>query len=308
MIAPPAWSPEELEANRRTAIGFFREQRMKEPLEQYLEAFEHCKKDWEDLLGLTGDLTRLRQSALEILTHRRLLEAFRYLPGPIISADDLKTRAEAALSPARLRQDPAMAERVAETVLQGLDRRRFPWILENRQPRPAERKAAILASAVLMANSRVSTQRRSEGRSNQERAVEEKLLEGGLELVPRRPVTLLTHAPSPGEFCRESLLGTSRADFLITLWDGRVMPVECKVSNSAVNSVKRLNREAAGKAEQWTRSFGKDQVVPGAVLSGVYDLRNLEDAQNRGLTLFWGHDLQAMVAWIESTRPSAKEP
>jgi hypothetical protein len=80
------------------------------------------------------------------------------------------------------------------------------------------------------------------------------------------------------------------------------MPIECKVSNSAVNSVKRLNREAAGKAESWIGDFGKRQVVPAAVLSGVYKLRNLVDAQERGLHLFWAHDLRALTEWIESTR------
>lgn len=201
-----------------------------------------------------------------------------------------------------------MVERIVATVLQGLDGRRFPWVLGRRKPTSGERRAAVLASAVLMANSRVGTQRRNQGRAQQEQAVEGELLNSGFRLVPRRPIQILTQAPAPGEFCRESHLGTSKADFLATLWDGRLMPIECKVSNSAVNSVKRLNREAAGKAEQWTRYFGKAQVVPAAVLSGVYDLRNLADAQDRGLALFWAHDLSTLSRWISDTRPRSTEP
>jgi hypothetical protein len=83
------------------------------------------------------------------------------------------------------------------------------------------------------------------------------------------------------------------------------MPIECKVSNSAVNSVKRLNREAAGKAESWIGDFGKKQVVPVAVLSGVYKLHNLLGAQERGVVLFWTHDLRALTEWIDATRPAA---
>jgi XamI-like restriction endonuclease len=83
------------------------------------------------------------------------------------------------------------------------------------------------------------------------------------------------------------------------------MPIECKVSNSAVNSVKRLNNDAAAKAEYWTADFGKRQVVPVAVLSGVYKLHNLLTAQERGLTLFWAHKLDALTEWVESTRPGA---
>jgi hypothetical protein len=37
-------------------------------------------------------------------------------------------------------------------------------------------------------------------------------------------------------------------------------------------------------------------------LSGVYKLRNLVDAQDRGLTLFWAHDLAALTDWIARTR------
>ena len=97
------------------------------------------------------------------------------------------------------------------------------------------------------------------------------------------------------------MFGTRKADFLIGLLDGRVMALECKVSNSATNSIKRLNNDATVKATVWKREFGSSQVVPAAVLEGVYAIRNLKDAQNNGLTLFWSHDLTAMLDWIHST-------
>jgi hypothetical protein len=42
--------------------------------------------------------------------------------------------------------------------------------------------------------------------------------------------------------------------------------------------------------------------VPCAMLGGVYKLHNLVDAQTRGLTLFWAHELDALTRWIASTR------
>ena len=81
------------------------------------------------------------------------------------------------------------------------------------------------------------------------------------------------------------------------------MPIECKVSNSSTNSVKRLNNDAAVKAASWKLDFGLRQVVPTAVLSGVYKLHNLLDAQDRGLTVFWAHDLKPLTDWIASTKP-----
>jgi len=115
-------------------------------------------------------------------------------------------------------------------------------------------------------------------------------------------VLTLDQAPQPGEFCGESSFGGRKADLLVRLWDGRVMPIECKVSNSSTNSIKRLNNDAAVKATVWLKKFGTEGVVPAAMLSGVYKLKNLEDAQAGGLAIFWAHDLQALVEWIEKTR------
>jgi len=80
------------------------------------------------------------------------------------------------------------------------------------------------------------------------------------------------------------------------------MALECKVSNSSTNSVKRLNNDAAVKAEHWIKDFGTTQVVPGAVLTGVYALTNLSTAQSRGLAVFWGHNLQQLTDWIDATK------
>ena len=80
------------------------------------------------------------------------------------------------------------------------------------------------------------------------------------------------------------------------------MPVECKASNSAVNSFKRINHEAVGKARAWLDEFGSRQIVPSAVISGVFSSANLDTAQNEGLTIIWSHRLKDLVDFIESTR------
>jgi len=121
--------------------------------------------------------------------------------------------------------------------------------------------------------------------------------------VPSRTIKTISHAPSPGQFCGESVLGNRKGDIIVRLWDDRVMPIECKVSNSSTNSVKRLNNDAAVKATSWKTDFGLRQVVPSAVLSGVYKLHNLRDAQERGLALFWAHDLTPLTEWITRTKP-----
>jgi len=302
MIALPRWPEDELNKQRATAQEMFRQERMQEPLEQYLEAFDEQQGHVEDLLETTIDLSKLDDSALDVITNPKLIEAFRYLAGPPVSEDDLKVLSEAVLTASRLRKNPDMVRRIIEVIKVGLDRRRFPWVAENREPTEAERAAAVIASAALIATSRTSTQRRNESKEKQETLVEEALIEAQLKKIPTRKVETLNLAPAPGEFCRESYLGMRKADFIIGLYDHRVMAVECKVSNSSTNSIKRLNNDAAAKAEEWIREFGRASTVPTAVLSGVYKMKNLISAQERGLTLFWAHDIAAMIQWIQSTR------
>ncbi len=302
MSQPPQWSAEELAKERSDAIEIFRRRRMEEPLEQYIAHFDECQEAIEELLESTVDLSDLDNQLVAVLTAPKLLEAFRYLVGPPLSADDLKVVAEAQLSRQRIKADPEMAKRIKTAVLSGLDRRRFPWVMEEREPTEAERYAAVVASAALIATRRLETGRRTDGKREQEDAVFNALQAIGFRRVASRKISVLSDAPAAGEFCAESDLGGRKADVVVGLWDRRVMALECKVSNSATNSVKRLNNDAAVKAVSWRQEFGSRGVVPAAVLGGVYKLHNLEDAQKRGLSLFWAHDLQKLTDWVSGTR------
>ncbi|HBN9841318.1 TPA: XamI family restriction endonuclease [Pseudomonas aeruginosa] len=302
MTLPAHWTEEQLEEQRLAAIEIFRRRRMEEPLEQYIANFDEYQGVIEELLESTLDLSDIDSRLVDVLTAPKLLEAFRYLAGPPISDDDLKVVAEAVLSRQRILRDPEMVGRIKQVVLSGLDRRRFPWVIEGREPTESEREAAIVASAALIATRRLETRRRSDGKREQEASVHAALREMGFTQVASRKVSVLSDAPAPGEFCAESDLGGRKADVLVGLWDRRVMPIECKVSNSSTNSVKRLNNDAAVKAETWRKDFGQLQMVPSAVLGGVYKLHNLQDAQRRGLSLFWAHDLNSLTNWISSTK------
>lgn len=223
--------------------------------------------------------------------------------GPPISTDDLKIVAEAAsLNAARLKADPDLVLRLIQVILDGLDRRRFVWVSERREATDAERQAAIIASAALIASQKLATSRRNQSQKEQELAVEQALVELGLDKVPTRTINTLGEAPKPGDFCRESKLGDRKADFVVGLFDNRVMAIECKVSNSSTNSVKRLNNDAAAKAEAWIKDFGTKGVVPAAVVSGVFKTHNVVSAQSRGLSIFWAHDLSRLTNWIASTK------
>ena len=70
--ASPVWTREQLEIDRQKAITIFRNERMEEPLEDYLEAFDEYQGYIEELLETTVDLSQLESTALDVLTDRRL--------------------------------------------------------------------------------------------------------------------------------------------------------------------------------------------------------------------------------------------
>ena len=299
---PPQWSADRLEADRLRAIQEFREERISESLGVYIANFERYRKAIENLLKSTVDLTTLAEQATTVLLDEDLLYAARYLAGPPISVDDLKVLAEVSLSPAQIKKNPDNARRAVETILLGLDRERFPWVTENREPTDEERRTAVIASAALIASQRVRTNRANESPAAQQAIVEGILRDADFAEVAPRAIPNLSIAPEIGQFCGESMLGTRKADVVARLWDGRILAIECKVSNSQVNSIKRLTNDTAVKARIWIEDFGRANIVACGMLAGVFGLRHLRDSQDRGLTLFWSHSPVELVTFIEATR------
>ncbi len=287
------------------ARAIFRRERLDEPLELYSRFFAAFDPIFRSIVEKLPDLfvDELDPSVLvEMVQNKDSRTALRYLAAPPISEDDLKTLAETTLSATALKRNPDQARRVRAIVLHIIDPHRFPWIAEMRDPADHERQQAVIASAALVAAKKVETSRRKDAKNIQEWKVKDLLRGLKFKEEPPRDIPLLDRAPNPGKFCGESKLGDMRADFVVRLPDRRVMAIECKASNSAVNSFKRVNHEAAGKAKSWLTAFGSRQIVPAAVLSGVFNFGNLETAQSSGLFLFWGFRLQDLADFIVSTK------
>ena len=303
-VVPPLWATNRLETERQASIDAFRHERIGEPLERYQVLFQAARKAIETILQMTADLLRVRESAVDILSDRDLVDAARYLASPPISKDDLETVAETTIAPTLLEVQPERAARLMDTILLGLDRERFPWAGEHREATEAERHTAVVSTAAMLAFRQLETWRRNEGKRSQETKVKDFLRQYcSFVEVPARKIVNMSMAPGPGEFCGETEVGSRKADISLRLRDGRIMPIECKVSNSATNSYKRINNDAAVKAVTWRAEFGTQNVVPTAVLSGVFALANLRYAQENRLYLIWAHDLGALKTFIEQTRP-----
>lgn len=305
MAEPRSWTLAELAADAAEGRARFRAERLEEPRDLYVAffdemvpVFETLTLHLEALFAEAGGIERI----VDVVSDRQAGTAFRYLAAPPISEDDLRTLTDARLSRKELAGDPDAARRVRAMVRQIIDPRRFPWIIAGRPARPGERYAAVVASAALVAAQRVQTSRRGDAKAVQEEAVKDLLRGMGFVERPPRDIPMLADAPAAGEFCGESRLGDTRADLVIGLFDRRALAVECKVSNSEVNSFKRVNHEAAGKAAKWNAQFGKRQLVAMAVLRGVFKPENLASAQDAGLHLVWSHRLEDLRGFVEGTR------
>lgn len=301
---PRRWTLAELAQDAALSANAFRSDRLGNS-DAWVIQYEAAHEKFNLLFEKLGDLGSgiLTDAQLADAYDARLGEALRYLAGPPVSDDDLRVIADVkSLAPGVLKKRPQELRRVYEVIERIIDPFRFPWVAAGGSPTAQQRKMALTASAVLLAVQRLATERRHDGKEGQETRVKDYLRDMGFAEVPSTAINTLVRGPQAMQFCAECQLGDRKADVVVRLHDTRLMAIECKVSNSATNSVKRLNNDAAVKANYWLEQFGIAQVVPAAMLSGVFKVINLEQAQMRGLALLWSHDLEKLGEFIESTR------
>ena len=75
------------------------------------------------------------------------------------------------------------------------------------------------------------------------------------------------------------------------------LAVECKVSNSTLNSRKRL-LEVNSKKETWDTSGLPHRFRTAALVAGVFDVNRLVETQNGGVFIFWEHRLSDLTEFL----------
>lgn len=301
---PPTWNQGRLQQDLQAAVEAFIAERMREGEDGhtgYLTAFDSARASVERLFDATRSLLAWTPGFLRETPG--LVEPARFLAAPPISKDDLNTLSRGEIAEA-VAPDPAVAAEAARVIRAFWDPRRFPWMTQGREPMPAERGAAIDWTAGLMAVERVRTTRRNEAAAEQQEAVRNALQTAGLVLDTNTgPITAPDRMALYSFRAKECTAGrdgaTAKCDVPIRLRDGRLLLIECKVSNSSVNSYKRLLHETGQKADRWAQSFG-GLAITAAVLSGVYRLENLQTAQTREhpIALFWAHNLDVLQQFV----------
>ena len=77
-----------------------------------------------------------------------------------------------------------------------------------------------------------------------------------------------------------------------------VAAMECKVTNDATNSVKRVN-DVLKKAAAWKAHWGSF-VETAALLQGVIKPEDVQRLSDEGVKVFWSHDLDTLASWVQS--------
>lgn len=298
----PYWSERQLDRLRRESREQFIDRYSTEVQAAYHETLEDCRNRVRELLAETSELRTLKKGGTTFDDNRHLLDPARYCTAPVISAATLEIVSKSAGTEA--------------TILAFLDDERFPWISAKRASKRAERDQAVGITAKLWADQKAKTASRTSYSKAQERRTQQALEKAGLVHVSRREIRKRLKAlgdnPSlgltvsnwsdalhRGEYTDELKLAGSKCDVPARLPDGRLLPIECKVSNSELNSIKRLMRETGGKHSKWRNTLGSD-LATGAVLAGTFKMIHLNEAQEEGMLLFFEHRLNSLTAFIKA--------
>jgi hypothetical protein len=243
--------------------------------------------DTDNLLSFDGDF---------LIREPRIWQMLRYFCAPPVSEEDLWT----IVGGPKFKSVPSsLAQATADAISDVIDPVRFPWVISGRRPTRHEIEAAMLATTTLLANRAVATSRRIEASAEQEQSVADALEGTGYRFDPSRSHVEFLDNMDRGSYSRERNIGAAKCDVPARLNDGRLLAIECKVSNGPKNGWKRVNREVGGKSSIWKSEFG-NQIITCVVLSGVFDLKCLTSVQDQGVHIFWQHDLDELISAIQS--------
>lgn len=300
------FTSEEIKADCQESTRLFRLRRMNEPLGDYLAEFAGAQAAADYVIDKLPALLTSPTDRAELATIVRnptFNTALRYLTAPPISKDDLNTVMCRSVNGTAIRVDQGFADALMELIRQTIDPKRFPWIAAGATPTAEELHVAKVASAVVATCQRVQTKRRGDEKAELEGAVVRLLDALGFTRIPtpRGSIIHTEDLPKAGEYMVGATLGNDNGDYIIGLYDRRRLALECKSSNSEVNSRKRVNKEVIKDAKNWDAQFGA-QVLTAAALRGVFKPDYIRDVQNTPIMIIWEHRLEDLEVFIESTK------
>lgn len=256
----------------------------------------------QGLRDLQGSLTR---------TGRHLL-VLRHLFAPPISQDQLKLIVPSYPKGAEKR-DSRLSSKAADEFAGAFAARRdkglTAWLTTNSNPNRRQVKRLLDTLTPMISSQIFNTVRRNRLSNEQEMAVVG-LLEGkGWTRSPSTTVNNTADLP-PLHFMRKTRCRTRTAtkevDIACGVSPSLLLAMECKVSNDATNSVKRVG-DVMDKTKAWNDQWG-GFIQTAALLQGVVAMKDVKRLLDSDVLVFWSHDLQPLADWLDSRGGSKLTP
>ena len=273
---------------------------------------EPLASEWRQVVrGVRKEILRaliatkgLRDIHGALIQSGRHIIVLRHLFAPPISQDQLKLIAPLYPKGAEktwTKLTPAAAAEFEKEFLARRDKNLTAWLATNANPTKRQVKRVIDTVTPMISSQIFNTVRRNRLSDDQEKAVEALLIAKGWTKSPS--VTVSNTADlSPLHYMRKtrakaSKTATKEVDIACGVSANLILAMECKVSNDATNSVKRVS-DVLDKAKSWQTHWG-GFIQTAALLQGVIAYKEVVRLMNDNVLVFWSHDLEALSSWLD---------
>jgi len=229
----------------------------------------------------------------------------RHLFAPPISQDQLKLILPSYPKGAEksgTKLTKAAATEFAAAFLARRDPGLTAWLETNAAPTRRQVRKLLHTLTPMISSQIFNTVRRNRMSDEQERAVEALLAAKGWTKVPSvavsNPADLAAQHFMRKTRCKSSNTATKEVDIACGVTANLIMAMECKVSNDATNSVKRVS-DVMDKTKAWKEQWG-GFIQTAALLQGVVAYKDVARLLNSNVLVFWSHDLEPLSKWLDA--------
>jgi hypothetical protein len=258
----------------------------------------------KEILRTVIDTNGLRDVYGTLIKTGRHILVLRHLFAPPISQDQLKLIVP--LYPKGAEKNGTKLTKAAATQFSeafSLRRDKFltPWLDTNIGPTRQQIKRLIDTVTPMISSQIFNTVRRNRLSEEQELAVETALRAANWSKTPSMtlegPKDLTPSFYMRKTRCRSSKTATKEVDIACGVRDNLILAMECKVSNDATNSVKRVN-DVMDKVKSWNDTWASF-IQTAALFQGVVLYKDVARMLSNDVEVFWSHDLDRLVTWLD---------
>lgn len=262
-----------------------------------------CKSVRREILRTLIETNGLRDLQSSLAKTGRHLLVLRHLFAPPISQDQLKLILRSypkGAEKSHTRLSKAAADEFAAAFADRRDPSLTAWLSTNANPSRRQIKKLLHTLTPMISSQIFNTVRRNRLSDEQEKAVESLLASKGWTKSPSATVNN-TSDLAPNHFMRKTRCKTRTAtkevDIACGVNPSLIMAMECKVSNDATNSVKRVS-DVMDKTKAWNDQWG-GFIQTAALLQGVIAYKDVARLLDSSVLVFWSHDLQPLADWLD---------